>query len=132
MPIVHLRFSAICFSDTQKARSSRMPRRTPPRATTRNSGPKSSAASDGSSRLRGASGRAALSFTHRLLTRLVDRLQKVVEDRLATGLDVDRADHAGDDRIGLAVPLQRGFRGCDPHLVVGLARFLVDQAVGGD
>src|ERR1700755_3583035 len=101
MPMVHFRFSAICFSEVQKPRSRRMPRRMPPRATTRNSSPKSSVASGTSSRSRLAGGEMALSLTHRLLTRLVDRLQEITQDRLASGLDIDRADHAGDDRIAL-------------------------------
>src|SRR5688572_19311448 len=97
MPIVHFRLSAICFSDIQKARSRRIPRRVPPRATTRNSRPKSSLASGRSSGSGLLEGEVALALTHGLLTRLVDRLQKETQDRLASGLDVDRADHARDD-----------------------------------
>src|SRR4051795_12511498 len=106
MPIVHLRLSAICFSETQKARSSRMPRLIPPRATTRNSSSKSSVGSGRSKRSLRVTGEVALALTHCLLAGLVDRLQQVAQDRLATGLDIHGTDHAGDDRICLSVSLQ--------------------------
>src|SRR5690606_13122885 len=108
-----------------------MPRLFPPRTTTRNSGSTSSMES-GYVCASALTAVATSSLTQSLVARLVDRFQQVAQDGLASGHDLDGADHARNDREGLAILGQRRGLGGYPHLIVGLACILVDEAVGGD
>src|SRR5262249_30720046 len=120
--VVPLRL-AISLAACQKMRSNRMPRRSFPRETTRNSGRAASASGD-------AAGRPAYSFTECLFARLVEGLEKIMEDRLAAGHDFHGTDHSGDDRIGFALAHKGGLIGGHPYLIERFAGFGVDQAVG--
>src|SRR5690348_2703324 len=108
-------------------RSSRMPRRVFPRATTRNSGRAASSLTRASARTDVPS-----TFTQRLVPCLVEGFQQVMEDGLAPRHDLNRADHARNDRVGLAFAFELCLVGRDLDLVEGLAGLLVDEAVGRD
>src|SRR5689334_5087851 len=101
-----------------------MPRRLPSRTTTRNSGSTSSR-DNGNAGSLARTAVATSSLTKSLVACLVDRLQKIAQDRFSAGHDLDGADHTGNDRIGLPVLVQYRTVGRYSHLVVGLAGVLV-------